>query len=101
VCRFELPPRGRPSSAFYTSTSSECDSLKAGRGWIYTGTPWFITPVDSQLHCPDGLLGVNRAYNRGDPRNDPNHRFSTSDSTMHDMERAGWVYEATVMCSQP
>jgi fermentation-respiration switch protein FrsA (DUF1100 family) len=101
VCRFELAPRGRPWSTFYTSSASDCTSLKAGRGWMFTGTPWYIQPVDAQLACPFGYIGVNRAYNRGEGRNDPNHRFSTSDSTMHDMERAGWVYEATVMCSRP
>lgn len=101
VCRFELAPRGRPWSTFYTSSASDCTSLKAGRGWIYTGTPWYIQPVNSQLSCPDGYIGVNRAYNQGAGRNDSNHRFSTSDSTMHDMERVGWVYEATVMCSRP
>ena len=101
VCRFELAPRGRPWSTFYTSSASDCTSLKAGRGWMYTGTPWYIPPVNAQLACPDGAIGVNRAYNRGASRNDSNHRFSTSDSTMHDMERVGWVYEATVMCSRP
>ncbi|HEX7465492.1 MAG TPA: hypothetical protein VF309_02550, partial [Usitatibacter sp.] len=101
VCRFELVPRGRPWSTFYTSSASDCASLKAGRGWLYTGTPWYIQPVNAQLACPDGYIGVNRAYNQGAKRNDSNHRFSTSDSTMHDMERVGWVYEATVMCSRP
>ena len=101
VCRFELAPRGRPWSTFYTSSASDCTSLKADRGWIFTGTPWYIQPVNSQLACPDGYIGVNRAYNQGAKRNDSNHRFSTSDSTMHDMERVGWVYEATVMCSRP
>jgi hypothetical protein len=42
---------------------------------------------------------VNRAYNRRATQNDSNHRFSTSDSTMHDMESEGWAYEATVMCA--
>jgi hypothetical protein len=101
VCRFELAPRGRPWSTFYTSSASDCTSLKAGRGWMYTGTPWYIQPVNAQLACPDGYIGVNRAYNQGAVRNDSNHRFSTSDSTMHEMERVGWVYEATVMCSRP
>ena len=101
VCRFELAPRGRPWSTFYTSSASDCTSLKAGRGWMFTGTPWYIQPVNAQLACPDGYIGVNRAYNQGAHRNDSNHRFSTSDSTMHEMERVGWVYEATVMCSRP
>jgi hypothetical protein len=66
---------------------------------MYTGTPWYIQPVSTQLTCPDGYIGVNRAYNLGASRNDSNHRFSTSDSTMHDMESEGWAYEATVMCA--
>jgi hypothetical protein len=101
VCRFELPHRGAPWSAFYTSSSSDCTGLKASRGWRYSGTPWFITPVDARLQCPFGLIGVNRAYNQGSMRNDSNHRYSTSDSMTRDMEREGWIYEATVMCSRP
>ncbi len=30
-----------------------------------------------------------------------NHRNSTSDSIMRDMQRVGWTYEGTVMCSRP
>jgi predicted dienelactone hydrolase len=101
VCRFELAPRGRPWSTFYTASPSDCVLLKASRGWVYTGIPWYIQPVDAQLTCPTGYIGVNRAYNQGAARNDANHRFSTSDSTMQDMVRVGWVYEATVMCSRP
>jgi hypothetical protein len=101
VCRFELVPRGRPYSAFYTADASECAGLKSNRGWVYTGTPWFIQPLIATNLCPSGYFGVNRAYNQGFMRNDVNHRFTTSDSTMRDMVREGWLYEQMVMCSRP
>jgi hypothetical protein len=101
VCRFDLPRRGAPWSSFYTASATDCATLKTNRGWNYAGTPWYIQPVDFGLRCPFGFIGVNRAYNQGWMRNDSNHRYSSSDSTMREMEREGWIYEATVMCSRP
>ena len=82
---------------------SECDFVKSGAagGWFYEGICFYSWAVDGNQRCPTGWLGVNRAYNNGAPRNDANHRFSTSDSTMRDMESHGWSYEATVMCAPP
>ena len=101
VCRFYGPG---PNSHFYTAVPSECDFVKSGGagGWIYEGTAFFITPIvasASSQSCPAGTIGVNRAYNQRAAQNDSNHRFSTSDSTMHDMQSEGWAYEATVMCA--
>ena len=53
----------------------------ANRGWNYDGTVFYVQPVDANLHCPDGYIGVNRAYNQGVAHFDSNHRYSTSDST--------------------
>ena len=101
VCRFY---GAGPNSHFYTAVPSECDFVKSGAagGWAYEGTSFFITPITSSggtQSCPAGTIGVNRAYNQRAAQNDSNHRFSTSDSTMHDMESEGWAYEATVMCA--
>jgi Platelet-activating factor acetylhydrolase, isoform II len=101
VCRFDAYRRSGASSAFFTADAAECAATMANRSWSYAGTPWYIQPVDTQQRCPDGFIGVNRAYNQGFVRNDSNHRYSTSDSTMRDMERVGWAYEGTVMCSRP
>ncbi|MGZ5036912.1 MAG: alpha/beta hydrolase family protein [Usitatibacter sp.] len=101
VCRFEPLRRGRPYSAFFTADAGECAGLKGNRGWVYTGTPWFIQPLIAANLCPSGYLGVNRAYNQGSVRNDVNHRYTTSDSTTRDMVREGWAYEQMVMCSRP
>ncbi len=101
VCRFDLAGRAGAGFSFLSASPSDCDMLKANRGWNYYGTAWWAVPVDSNLRCPDGFIGVNRAYNNGAARFDTNHRYSTSDSIMRDMERSGWSYEATVMCSRP
>jgi len=101
VCRFYGGLNGGPNSHFYTAVQSECDFVKSGGagGWAYEGTAFYIPPIDAQQQCPAGFIGVNRAYNQRMAQNDSNHRFSTSDSTMHDMQGEGWAYEATVMCA--
>jgi hypothetical protein len=104
VCRFYGGVNGGPNTHFFTAVQSECDFVKSGRagGWFYEGIGFVSHAVDANQRCPDGWLGVNRAYNNGGPaHNDANHRFSTSDSTMHDMESQGWSYEAMVMCALP
>lgn len=103
VCRFYGGVNGGPNSHFFTAVQSECDFVKSGGagGWYYEGIGFYSWAVDSNQRCPAGWLGVNRAYNKGFARNDSNHRFSTSDSTMRDMESQGWAYEATVMCAPP
>jgi hypothetical protein len=75
--------------------------VKASGGWYYEGIGFYIMPVDANGRCPAGYLEVNRAYNNGFPRNDSNHRFSTSDSTMREMAAQGWVVEGAVMCAVP
>ncbi len=100
VCRFYGAPMIGPNSHFYTASSNECAGVKRDRGWLYEGIAYYILPVTNQ-RCPDGYLAVNRAYNNGFARNDSNHRMSTSDSTMREMQRLGWIYEGISMCSRP
>ncbi|MGE0355544.1 MAG: hypothetical protein AB7P08_01385 [Burkholderiales bacterium] len=101
VCRFYGAPAGGPNSHFFTASASECSLVKSAGGWFYEGTGFYIAQVDAGGRCPAGSLEVLRAYNQGFPRNDSNHRFTTSDSTWREMERHGWVLEGAVMCSRP
>jgi predicted dienelactone hydrolase len=101
VCRFYGRPAGGPNSHFFTASPAECDSVKRQGGWFYEGIGFYIRPVGADGKCPDGFLGVNRAYNNGFPRNDSNHRFTTSDSYLREMGRKGWAMEGTVMCARP
>src|SRR5262249_31190349 len=101
ACRFRLPYTRYAAATFYTASTSECQQVKSGPGWRYTGTGFYIAPVNADRTCPAGLLAVQRAYNNGFARNDTNHRYSTSDSGMRTMEREGWILEGNVMCSRP
>jgi predicted dienelactone hydrolase len=96
VCRFYGPG---PNSHFFTAEPSECELVKRDPGWFYEGIGFHARRVGSG--CPAGTLQVNRAYNNRFAQNDSNHRFSTSDSTMADMARAGWIVEGTMMCANP
>ena len=104
VCRFYggyLP--GGPNSHFYTAVASECDKVKSGfyGPWGYEGIGFYSKAADPTHPCPTNMLGVNRAYNNRWWANDSNHRFTTSDSTIRDLEGEGWSYEGIVMCTVP
>ncbi len=101
VCRFYGAPAGGPNSHFFTAEASECALVKRSGGWYYEGIGFHAVAVSAGGECPPGYLRVLRAYNRGFPRNDSNHRFTTSDSTWREMERHGWALEGAVMCSPP
>jgi hypothetical protein len=96
VCRFY--GRG-PNSHFFTAEPSECELVKRDPGWFYEGIGLYERRVGAG--CPPGTLQVNRAYNNRFAQNDSNHRFSTSDSTMADMARVGWIVEGAMMCANP
>jgi hypothetical protein len=57
--------------------------------------------VDAAGRCPAGQLVVQRAYNKGAARGEPNHRFTSSDSTLREMVRRGWADEGPAMCALP
>ena len=101
VCRFYGAAAGGPNSHFFTVDSPECETVKRSKGWFYEGIGFYMRPVSSDGSCPDGWLSVTRAYNNGFARNDSNHRFSTSESTMAQMTREGWAVEGTAMCARP
>lgn len=101
VCRFYGVPAGGPNSHFFTASADECAIVKRNGGWFYEGTGFYIRPVQPNGDCLFGELQVNRAYNLGAARNDSNHRFTTSDSTLRAMGARGWAVEGTVMCAQP
>jgi predicted dienelactone hydrolase len=101
VCRFYGVPAGGPNSHFFTASPTECENVKRSIGWAYEGIGFYILPVAANGRCPAGFLSVNRAYNPGAAKNDSNHRFTTSDSTLREMGRQGWAVEGTVMCARP
>jgi fermentation-respiration switch protein FrsA (DUF1100 family) len=101
VCRFYSPPPAGPNSHFFTASPDECEFLKRVVGWQYEGIGFHATPPLATGRCPDGYLQVLRAYNQGFPRNDSNHRFTTSDSTWREMQRHGWALEGVAWCALP
>jgi hypothetical protein len=101
VCRFYGAAAGGPNSHFFTASPDECESVKRAGGWYYEGIGFFAEPQTADGRCPEGQLQVRRAYNQGHPRNDANHRFTTSDSTWREMQRHGWALEGVAWCARP
>ncbi len=101
VCRFYGAAAGGPNSHFFTASPDECEAVKRAGGWYYEGIGFYAEPQTAEGRCPEGQLQVRRAYNVGFPRNDSNHRFTTSDSTWREMQRHGWALEGVAWCSRP
>ena len=101
VCRFYGGYNGGPNSHFFTAIKSDCELVKTSYpGWTFEGIAFQVRPPVGGA-CPAGYIGVNRAYNNGFVRNDSNHRFTTSDSSITALERLGWTYEGIAMCAHP
>ncbi len=101
ACAFRIAIADGPESWFYTTKPAECEAVKGQPGWVYQGTAFHAVPVDAAGRCPAGSLVVQRAYNNGAARGAPNHRFTTSDSTLREMVRRGWTDEGPAMCALP
>jgi dienelactone hydrolase len=101
VCRYFGVEPIKPTF-FYSSSQAECDFLRANNpGWRDIGTAFYSWSPDIFGNCADGLIGVYRLYNNGwqPPRYDPNHRYTTSLSTVAEMVRNGWVNEGQKFCA--
>lgn len=64
--------------------------------WVYLGTPIYLKSPDFTGQCPEGWIGLNRAFN-----NDAavNHRFTTSNTAIDDVARNSWSAEGVAMCA--
>ena len=100
ACRFRLGFRD-PTYSFYTTDPAECDLVKRNPAWRFQGTRTFFALPAVAGSCANGYIGVHRAYNNGHLRNDANHRYTTSDSTMRNTMSAGWKFEGTMFCVVP
>lgn len=101
ACAFSVAIADGPASWFYTTKPAECAATKALPGWRYEGTAFHAVAVDANGRCPAGQLVVQRAYNGGAARGAPNHRLTSSDSTLREMVRRGWTDEGPAMCALP
>jgi len=101
VCRFYGAAAGGPNSHFFTASPDSCEAVKQMGGWFYEGIGFYVLPLTATGRCPAGQFEVMRAYNDRWRQNDSNHRYSTSDSTMREMARRGWIVEGTAWCALP
>ncbi len=100
VCRFYGTPGIGSNSHFYTANAPECEWVKGDPGWFYEGLAFAVDTATEGV-CANDRLPVYRAYNQGFPSNDSNHRYTTSRSTLAEMQRIGWAGEGLVFCAAP
>jgi serine protease len=99
VCRFY---NSGANSHFYTAVADECAALKAPlSGWNYEGIAFrAMLPAGDGL-CAAGTVPVYRMYNNGFLVNDSNHRFTTSQGNVVQLQEQGWAYEGVALCAVP
>ncbi len=100
ACAFRLVNATGPESWFYSTKAAECAAVAGQSGWRSEGTAFHAVPVDAAGRCPAGQLVVHRAYNNA-AGGAPNHRYTSSDSTLREMVRRGWTDEGPAMCGLP
>ena len=101
VCRYFGVDPIKPTF-FYSANLAECNFLRANNpGWRDLGVAFFAPMPNIAGNCADGQIGVYRLYNLGwqPPRFEPNHRYTTSLSTVAEMVRNGWVNEGQNFCA--
>ncbi|MFZ1546914.1 MAG: hypothetical protein WAT12_07410, partial [Candidatus Nitrotoga sp.] len=107
VCRFYGSQSPGPNSHFYTVDPVECAHLKqlqaatpaTEKRWNFESLD-FISTLSAGGQCPAGTKPVYRAYNNGFARGvDSNHRISTDQAAIAQVEARGWISEGVVMCA--
>ena len=116
MCRFygsavprSTSPNGRtgPNSHFYTLAGAECDNINSNdKAWQFEGPRLALMPLAAAKTCAEGQQPVFRAYNKGYQisggvwtKNDSNHRYSTSQTTISEMVSKGWSAEGATFCA--
>lgn len=107
VCRFYGSQSPGPNSHFYTVDVDECTYLKqlqestpgTQKRWNYESLDFISTPPSNGT-CLGGTVPVYRAYNNGFTRSvDSNHRITSSQAAIQEVESRGWSNEGVVMCA--
>ena len=111
VCRFFIPPE-HGSSHFFSAKATDCAALLAAAadpahnpsfsGYIEEdAAAFYITAPDATGTCPTSTMPVFRLWNQ---RFDSNHRYTTSQVLVAQMQAKGYVLEGerpnlAVMCA--
>ena len=101
VCRFRDAANAREVLAF---GDAECDFMRRARGLHYVDTPLYVVAPNADGTCFPGSLAIHRLYKPSPGRfgrDARDYRLTTSDSTLRDMLRGGWVAAPTAGCAVP
>ena len=83
---------------FLTTDETTCNIGKSmPNQWTYIGSPIFLKSPDLTGQCPEGWIGINRAFNND--LNSVNHRFTTSNASVDEVVRSKWNAEGVAMCA--
>jgi len=92
TCRFFSDAFAPKSTHFYTPFASECAVLKTEPVWAYEGIAFYVQPLLANGLCATGTVPLYRLYNNS-MGGAPNHRYTTSVTTLEEMLVAGWSFE--------
>jgi N-acetylneuraminic acid mutarotase len=96
TCRFFSVAFAPKSAHFYTPFPTECAIVAANPGWQFEAIAFYLLiPTGygtGNGFCPQGTVALYRAYNNG-MGGAPNHRYTTSMTTLNTMIAQRWVFE--------
>jgi len=92
TCRFLTTVYAPKSAHFYTPYRVECAQLQIDPAWQYEGIAFYIALPDGNGLCAAGTVPLFRIYNNA-MGGAPNHRYTTSITTLNEMIAAGWTFE--------
>jgi YVTN family beta-propeller protein len=92
TCRFFSTSFAPKSTHFYTPFAAECALVKTDPHWQFEAIAFYVQLADANGLCTGGTIPLYRLYNNF-MGGAPNHRYTTSLTTLNMMVAAGWVFE--------
>jgi YVTN family beta-propeller protein len=96
TCRFFSTPfeahDPTKSTHFYTPFAAECALVKTDPHWQFETIAFYVQLADDNGLCTGGTIPLYRLYNNF-MGGAPNHRYTTSLTTLNMMTAAGWIFE--------
>lgn len=96
TCRFFGVGFAPRSSHFLTPFPAECAAIMTDPNWEFETIAFYLQLPDGNGECTDDPVPLFRLYNNF-AGGAPNHRYTTSETTVREMQAAGWTVEGNAV----
>ena len=100
VCRLVGKAGTTRADHMFSSSATECTTLKGDSSWTYEGDVFRVRPLSSG-GCPAGHEVVTRLVKAASAVSEQRHRWITDMSLLTPLVAEGWTVEGAVFCGGP